>query len=213
MHSPSAVARVWFWNSRAGSIEAGARRGSAIVSGGWCSTRRQLYRRTCQQLSNSRAGSMPPWKQAKTATPWTTLPQREPRTIEPHQGGAAASPTWGARQPPRKREGGGQDGPAPHTIKYGHVFLACGAARGTLSGPPRRSRRPPPISTMTERRISPDRRSGQDRRSLEKGPPASYERRRSVEARQPELTELHLNDEELQALGFVKARPPHRKPG
>jgi hypothetical protein len=58
-----------------------------------------------------------------------------------------------------------------------------------------------------ERRGNDDRRGGQDRRQSETGSTAGYERRRAVEARQPELTELHLSEEELKALGFVKDRP------
>lgn len=65
---------------------------------------------------------------------------------------------------------------------------------------------------MTERRTTTDRRSGKDRRQDEKGPPTSYERRRTVEARQPELTELHLSDEELKALGFNQDSPVPKKP-
>ena len=57
-----------------------------------------------------------------------------------------------------------------------------------------------------------DRRSGIDRRQTEKGPPTPYERRRSVEARLPELTELHLTDEELRALGFAQKPPTPQKP-
>ncbi|UCU97691.1 hypothetical protein [Acidovorax radicis] len=60
----------------------------------------------------------------------------------------------------------------------------------------------------TERRESADRRSGKDRRETEDGPPTSFERRRTVEARQPELTELHLSEDELKALGFVEAHKP-----
>lgn len=65
---------------------------------------------------------------------------------------------------------------------------------------------------MTERRSTIDRRSGKDRRQEEKGPPTNYERRRTVEARQPELTELDLSEEELRALGFTQDEPPSRKP-
>lgn len=54
-----------------------------------------------------------------------------------------------------------------------------------------------------ERRTTQDRRSGSDRRQVEDGPPTKYERRRNIEARQPELTELDLSDEELQNLGFA----------
>ena len=63
----------------------------------------------------------------------------------------------------------------------------------------------------TDRRVPTDRRSGRDRRQDEKGPPTNFERRRSVEARQPELTELDLSDEELKALGFgLEAAPPQK---
>ncbi|MDD2178259.1 hypothetical protein OIN59_12530 [Acidovorax sp. D2M1] len=56
-----------------------------------------------------------------------------------------------------------------------------------------------------ERRGSMDRRTSQDRRQEEKGPPTNFERRRAIEARQPELTELHMSEDELRALGFVPA--------
>lgn len=60
----------------------------------------------------------------------------------------------------------------------------------------------------TERREPTDRRSGKDRRQTEAGPPTSFERRRTVEARQPELTELHLSEDELKALGFGETHKP-----
>lgn len=66
---------------------------------------------------------------------------------------------------------------------------------------------------MTERRITTNRRSGRDRRQEEEGPPTGYERRRTVEARQPELTELHLSEEELRALGFTQQEPAPRQRG
>lgn len=66
----------------------------------------------------------------------------------------------------------------------------------------------------TERRIPIDRRSGKDRRQAEDGPPTSFERRRTVEARLPELVELHLSEDELKALGFADApKPGPAKPG
>ncbi|PJI97164.1 hypothetical protein CLU85_1936 [Acidovorax sp. 69] len=58
-----------------------------------------------------------------------------------------------------------------------------------------------------ERRIAADRRTGKDRRQMEEGPPTNFERRRAVEARQPELTELHLSEDELKALGFAPEKP------
>lgn len=63
-----------------------------------------------------------------------------------------------------------------------------------------------------ERRAPSDRRSGQDRRQVEQGPPAGYERRHAVEPRQPELTELHLSEDELRALGFVSGPAHAQKP-
>ena len=66
----------------------------------------------------------------------------------------------------------------------------------------------------TERSLPTDRRTGKDRRQTEAGPPTSFERRRTVEARQPELTELHLSEEELKALGFGDTpSPTTQKPG
>jgi|GEM_PF-766515 len=62
-----------------------------------------------------------------------------------------------------------------------------------------------PPSTGTDRRSATDRRQGRDRRQQEAGPPTSYERRRAVEARQPEVAELDLSPAELEALGFTRA--------
>ena len=64
-----------------------------------------------------------------------------------------------------------------------------------------------------ERRATNDRRSGRDRRNTEEGPPGGYEGRRAVEPRQPELTELHLSEEELRALGFTPGSSTPQKPG
>ena len=67
---------------------------------------------------------------------------------------------------------------------------------------------------MTKDRRAPvDRRSGRDRRQEEKGPPSSFERRRAIEARQPEMVELQVTEEELKALGFgTAAQTPPKKP-
>lgn len=98
------------------------------------------------------------------------------------------------------------------------------AANFSFSNPSRgRKLQPPAVAqgqklpfrdttTMTERRSTSDRRSGADRRQEEQGPPSNYERRRTVEARQPELTELHLSEEELHALGFTPDAPAPKKP-
>ncbi|MFN3375155.1 MAG: hypothetical protein ACK40S_01195 [Burkholderiaceae bacterium] len=53
-----------------------------------------------------------------------------------------------------------------------------------------------------------DRRSGKDRRESDEGPPDRFERRRSVEPRQPEVVELELSEEELRALGFAPPALP-----
>lgn len=66
---------------------------------------------------------------------------------------------------------------------------------------------------MTERRATTDRRSGKDRRQEEQGPPSNHERRRTVEARQPELTELHLSEEELKEMGFTQEQSVPKTPG
>ncbi len=58
-----------------------------------------------------------------------------------------------------------------------------------------------------ERKATTDRRSGADRRQQDVGPAASYERRNTVEPRQPEVAELELSPEEMQAMGF-KPPPP-----
>ncbi|MFY3383675.1 hypothetical protein [Paracidovorax sp. MALMAid1276] len=54
----------------------------------------------------------------------------------------------------------------------------------------------------TERRTPVDRRSGKDRRQREQGPPTVFERRRAIEARQPEMVEVQVTEEELRAMGF-----------
>ena len=58
-----------------------------------------------------------------------------------------------------------------------------------------------------DRRQITERRTGQDRRQQEQGPSTGYERRRSIEPRQPEMTELDLSEEELKALGFFPDQP------
>ena len=41
-----------------------------------------------------------------------------------------------------------------------------------------------------------ERRRGIDRREVDKGPPGKHERRRGVESRKPEVTELEMSDSE-----------------
>lgn len=69
------------------------------------------------------------------------------------------------------------------------------------------------IRMSVERRTATDRRMGTDRRQIESGPPTNFERRRAVEARQPELTELHLSEDELKALGFAPEKPSPKQQG
>lgn len=63
-----------------------------------------------------------------------------------------------------------------------------------------------PPAPGSDRRNMSDRRQGRDRRLAEAGPPTPYERRRTIEARQPEVAELDLSPDELEALGFKRAR-------
>ena len=60
-----------------------------------------------------------------------------------------------------------------------------------------------------ERKATTDRRSGAERRQQDAAPAASYERRNTVEPRQPEVAELELTPEEMQAMGF---KPPPEAP-
>ena len=76
--------------------------------------------------------------------------------------------------------------------------LAADCVRNPLTPPTSSS-----IIMSVQRRGSMDRRSGKDRRQEEKGPPTNFERRRAIEARQPELTELHMSEDEPKALGFA----------
>jgi len=59
-----------------------------------------------------------------------------------------------------------------------------------------------------ERKEPVDRRAGSDRRQDELGPPSNFERWRTMKARQPKLTQLHLTDDALKTLGFAVAKPP-----
>lgn len=55
-----------------------------------------------------------------------------------------------------------------------------------------------------------DRRSGADRRRVDKGPPGRVDRRRVAEPRKPEVAELNLTDSEWGALteqAFTPAAP------
>lgn len=58
--------------------------------------------------------------------------------------------------------------------------------------------------------VHPDRRVGRDRRLVDSRSPVNYERRLSVEPRQPEVRELNLSAEEMLALGFPLKPTLHR---
>ena len=45
-----------------------------------------------------------------------------------------------------------------------------------------------------------DRRTGEDRRRVDNGPPGKHERRRSLEPRKPEVVELDMSNSEWSAL-------------
>lgn len=59
------------------------------------------------------------------------------------------------------------------------------------------------MSSAAKPKPSPtDRRSGQDRRKVDVGPPAGRrDRRRGIEPRQPEVSELQLTESQWGALG------------
>ncbi len=68
--------------------------------------------------------------------------------------------------------------------------------------------RPPKTSAKTT-----DRRSGRDRRQIDKGPPGRAERRRVAEPRKPEVAELDMTESEWAALAQASAAPPDETKG
>ncbi|MFZ5487743.1 MAG: hypothetical protein ACOY5G_12235 [Pseudomonadota bacterium] len=60
-----------------------------------------------------------------------------------------------------------------------------------------------PDAPNADMREAGEKRTSPDRRQVEQGPPTRFERRRSIERRQPEVEELHLSAEDLEALGFT----------
>jgi len=61
-------------------------------------------------------------------------------------------------------------------------------------------------------KTSTERRSGRDRRQLDKGPPGRVDRRRVAEPRKPEVSELEVSESEWGALAEEAFRLPARKP-
>lgn len=59
---------------------------------------------------------------------------------------------------------------------------------------------------QTDRTGRPERRSGADRRRVDKGPPGGRERRRLVEPRLPDVAEIEMSPSEWDALS--KSLPP-----
>lgn len=54
--------------------------------------------------------------------------------------------------------------------------------------------------TVSHDQSATDRRSGDDRRRRDVGPPGRHERRRGLEARKPEVVELEISESEWAAL-------------
>ncbi|WP_341892273.1 hypothetical protein [Variovorax sp. YR752] len=57
-----------------------------------------------------------------------------------------------------------------------------------------------------------ERRSGRDRRQVDKGPPGRAERRRVAEPRKPEVAELDMTESEWGALAQESVTPPPPDP-
>jgi hypothetical protein len=64
-------------------------------------------------------------------------------------------------------------------------------------------------SNKVDSHDKPERRSGRDRRRVDKAPPGGHERRRSVEPRRPEVEELDISPSEWDRLsgGGLKKGP------
>ena len=215
---PPQTTRAWVGTTKRWANMPTTRLGSAIVSGGFHGTPGQHYR----GINNVSAISMPTFHPlAKNAK---TYPEQKlaPPKLFSHAPGRrrinavrCASPTWGICK-------GSASGAAHRRRLFSDLQTASTRAdceQSTSPAPtgPRGCQAPHPhlqqqITTMSvERRVASDRRSGKDRRETEAGPPTNFERRRNVEARQPELTELHLSEDELKALGFAPGKPAPQK--
>jgi len=59
-----------------------------------------------------------------------------------------------------------------------------------------------PDAPNADMREAGEKRTSPDRRQVEQGPPTRFERRRSIERRQPEVEELHLSAEDLEPVGL-----------
>ena len=73
----------------------------------------------------------------------------------------------------------------------------------------------PPKPTQVPAPTDAARRTGADRRLVDGKPPGKHERRRGLEARQPEVMELDMSNSEWAALSddaLVKP-PPLKRPG
>lgn len=125
------------------------------------------------------------------------------------------SPTWGIREGPAS--GAAHRKRSFSDLQTASTRADCKQSTSPAPTGPRWCQASHPhlqqqITTMSvERRVASDRRSGKDRRETEAGPPTNFERRRTVEARQPELTELHLSEDELKALGFAPGKSAPQK--
>ncbi|MFT3954377.1 MAG: hypothetical protein QM722_08305 [Piscinibacter sp.] len=70
------------------------------------------------------------------------------------------------------------------------------------------TQKPPKASS----KATMERRSGHDRRQVDKGPPGRVERRRVAEPRKPEVAELDMTESEWSELAQQAAMPPADKP-
>ena len=57
-----------------------------------------------------------------------------------------------------------------------------------------------------------ERRSGRDRRQVDKGPPTGRERRLGMEPRKPEVVEIEMTNSEWAALSELPVEPPPPPP-
>ena len=62
-------------------------------------------------------------------------------------------------------------------------------------------------SANPKKAARPERRTGVDRRGVDKGPPGKHERRRNLEARKPEVSEVEMTNSEWSALADLPLPP------
>ena len=215
---PPQTTRAWVGTTKRWASMPTTRLGSAIFSGGFHGIPGQHYR----GISKVAAISMPTFHPlAKNAK---TYPERKlaPPKLFSHTPGRrrinavrCTSPTWGIREGPAS-------GAAHRKRPFSDLQTASTQAdcEQSTSPAPHRATLVPSISSpsstadhdherRTQSRLRPAQWQGPQRDGSR--PPTNFERRRNVEARQPELTELHLSEDELKALGFAPGKPASQK--